>query len=66
MAGKSPQPSHEPPFQAEGTLRADAARSERERSLACRHVQIGRYGQERLLIVLATSQYFLIPNLHTR
>ena len=31
MAGKSPQPSHEPPFQAEGTLRADAARSERER-----------------------------------
>ena len=31
MAGKSPQPSHEPPFQAKGTLRADAARSERER-----------------------------------
>ena len=31
MAGKSPQPSHEPPFQAEGTLRADVARSERER-----------------------------------
>ena len=30
-AGKFPQPSHEPPFQAEGTLRADAARSERER-----------------------------------
>ena len=25
MAGKSPQPSYEPPFQAEGTLRADAS-----------------------------------------
>ena len=24
MAGKSPQSSHEPPVQAEGTLRADA------------------------------------------
>ena len=35
-------------------------------SLACRHVKIGRYGQERLLIVLGTSQYFLIPNVHTR
>ena len=27
-------------------------------SLACEHVEIRRYGQERLLIVLGTSQYF--------
>ena len=29
MAGKSPQPSYEPPFQAEGTLRATHASLER-------------------------------------
>ena len=28
-------------------------------SLACIHVGRGRYGQEKLLIVLGTSQYFL-------
>ena len=31
MAGKSPQPSYEPPFQAEGTLGATHASLERER-----------------------------------
>ena len=31
MAGKSPQPSYEPPFQAEGTLGATHARLERGR-----------------------------------
>ena len=36
------------------------------KSLACRPVEIGIYGQERLLIVLGTPQYFLIHNLHTR
>ena len=34
-------------------------------SLAGRHVEMGRYGQERVLIVLDTSQYFLIPSLWT-
>ena len=32
-------------------------------SLACRHFEIGRYGQERLLIVLESCQYLLIPSL---
>ena len=32
-------------------------------SLACRRVRIARYGQERLLIVLGTSQNFPIPSL---
>ena len=31
MAGKSPQPSYEPPFQAEGTLGATHASLQRER-----------------------------------
>ena len=34
-------------------------------SLAGRHVEMGRCGQERVLIVLDTSQYFLIPSLWT-
>ena len=32
-------------------------------SIACGHVEIGRYAQERLLIVLGTSQYFFMPSL---
>ena len=31
-------------------------------SLACGHVEIEMYDQERLLIVPGTSQYFLIPS----
>ena len=35
------------------------------KSLACRPVEIGIYGQKRFLIVPVTSQYFPVPSLQT-
>ena len=34
--------------------------------LTCTHAEIGRYGQERLLIVLVNSQSFLISSLQLK
>ena len=34
--------------------------------LTCTHAEIGRYGQERLLIVLVNSQSYLIPSLRLK